>query len=150
MGNYGKQGDFLYDSSDLTIWTTVETCVAIVAACVPCLKPLFKAILHGSSYVNTYGPKSHGGYVQQSSKQNPRSGGSGRNDNAFEMYGKTNSEVVIVASIMRKDKLDPDNTSEESFLPLQNTEDEGRIMKTVQVKVHSDKVYPSRNVEDRV
>jgi len=41
MSNYGKRGDFLYDSTDLTIWTTVETCFAIVAACIPCLKPLF-------------------------------------------------------------------------------------------------------------
>ncbi|EEY15739.1 conserved hypothetical protein [Verticillium alfalfae VaMs.102] len=33
----------------LGILTTVEICTAIVAACIPCLKPLFKAMLRGSS-----------------------------------------------------------------------------------------------------
>ncbi|KFA75720.1 hypothetical protein S40288_04958 [Stachybotrys chartarum IBT 40288] len=48
LGDYGQHGDFLYDSSDLTIWTTIEICTAILAASIPCLKPLFKALLGGS------------------------------------------------------------------------------------------------------
>jgi hypothetical protein len=50
--NYGKHGDFLYDSTDLTIWTTVETCVAIVAACIPASSPYsrpFSKVLHTST-----------------------------------------------------------------------------------------------------
>lgn len=52
LGNYGKYGDFLYDSSELTIWTTVEICTAIVAACAPCLKPLFRSILESTLLSN--------------------------------------------------------------------------------------------------
>jgi hypothetical protein len=47
--NYGKTGDWLWDSRDLTIWTIVECNVGIVAGNLPCLKPLFRTIL-GSTY----------------------------------------------------------------------------------------------------
>lgn len=90
LDQFGKHGDFLWDSADLTIWyvfllapghcradkippkslealtrfrsfasrTTVEINVAIVAASVPCLKPVFKSILAGSSAI--YGAASAG------------------------------------------------------------------------------------------
>ena len=152
MGNYGKYGDFLYDSTDLTIWTTVETCVGIVAACFPCLKPLFKAMLRGSSYVNTYGAKSHNGYKQHGSKHNATGGSKSveHDGQQFELYGAGRNGGVTITSGLRKDKLDPDNISEESFLPMQNLDGENGIRKTLQVSVHSDKAYPPRNVEDRV
>ncbi|KAL2153733.1 hypothetical protein VTH82DRAFT_4888 [Thermothelomyces myriococcoides] len=54
LGTYGKRGDFLWDSADITIWTTVEINVAIVAASIPCLKPLFRTILQGSSAARRY------------------------------------------------------------------------------------------------
>lgn len=50
LGSYGKHGDFLYDSSPITIWTTVEICTAIVAASAPCLKPLFRRMLQSSLF----------------------------------------------------------------------------------------------------
>ena len=50
LGSYGKHGDFLYDSSPITIWTTVEICTAIVAASAPCLKPLFRRLLQSSLF----------------------------------------------------------------------------------------------------
>ncbi|KAK4446709.1 hypothetical protein QBC34DRAFT_469259 [Podospora aff. communis PSN243] len=43
--NYGKTGDWLWDSRDITIWTIVECNVGIVAANLPSLRPLFKSIL---------------------------------------------------------------------------------------------------------
>ncbi|KAK4164117.1 hypothetical protein QBC43DRAFT_289350 [Cladorrhinum sp. PSN259] len=55
LSNYGKHGDFLFDSSDLTIWTTVEICTAIIAASAPSLKPLFKTLFDGSTYANRNG-----------------------------------------------------------------------------------------------
>lgn len=50
LGSYGKHGDFLYDSSPITIWTTVEICTAIAAASAPCLKPLFRRLLQSSLF----------------------------------------------------------------------------------------------------
>jgi hypothetical protein len=47
--NYGKVGDFLWDSQDITIWTVAEVNIAIVAGSLPALRPLFKTIL-GSTY----------------------------------------------------------------------------------------------------
>jgi len=55
LPNYGKEGDILWDSRDITIWTAVELNVAITAASLPCLKPLFNKIL-----ASKYG---HGSYV---------------------------------------------------------------------------------------
>jgi hypothetical protein len=49
LPNYGKQGDFLWDSRNITIWVATELNVAITAASLPCLKPLFKTVL-GSTY----------------------------------------------------------------------------------------------------
>jgi len=43
--NYGKTGDFLWDSRDITIWTIVECNVGIYAANLPSLRPLFKTFL---------------------------------------------------------------------------------------------------------
>jgi hypothetical protein len=50
LPNYGKEGDLLWDSRDMTIWTVVECNVGIIAGNLPCLKPLFRSIL-----VSTYG-----------------------------------------------------------------------------------------------
>ncbi|KAI4916638.1 uncharacterized protein J4E92_009142 [Alternaria infectoria] len=50
LPHYGREGDLLWDSRDMTIWTVVECNVGIVAGNLPCLKPLFRSIL-----VSTYG-----------------------------------------------------------------------------------------------
>lgn len=50
IGNYGRAGDFLWDSRNLTIWTVQECNVGMVAGNLPCLKPLFRTILS-----STYG-----------------------------------------------------------------------------------------------
>lgn len=49
LPSYGKTGDWLWDSRNLTIWTVVECNTGIVAGNLPCLKPLFRAVL-GSTY----------------------------------------------------------------------------------------------------
>jgi len=52
ISSYGKAGDFLWDSTYLTIWNVVECCVGITAANMPCLKPLFRSAFgstHGGS-----------------------------------------------------------------------------------------------------
>ncbi|KAF1975454.1 hypothetical protein BU23DRAFT_458233 [Bimuria novae-zelandiae CBS 107.79] len=46
---YGREGDWLWDSRNITIWTVLECCVGIIAGNLPCLKPLFRTVL-GSTY----------------------------------------------------------------------------------------------------
>jgi hypothetical protein len=55
--NYGKEGDWLWDSRDITIWTVVECNTGIVAANLPTLRPIFKRIL-GSTL--GYGSRTNG------------------------------------------------------------------------------------------
>jgi hypothetical protein len=49
LGTYGKTGDWLWDSRNITIWTVIECNIGIVAGNLPALKPLFRTIL-GSTY----------------------------------------------------------------------------------------------------
>jgi len=49
LPNYGKTGDWLWDSRDLTNWTVIECNIGIVAGNLPCLKPIFRTVL-GSTY----------------------------------------------------------------------------------------------------
>jgi hypothetical protein len=50
VSSYGRSGDWLWDSRNLTIWTVIECNIAIVAGSLPCLKPLFRSVLS-----STYG-----------------------------------------------------------------------------------------------
>jgi hypothetical protein len=47
--NYGKTGDWLWDSRNITIWTVVECNMGIMAGSLPTLKPVLKRVL-GSTY----------------------------------------------------------------------------------------------------
>ncbi|KAH6700607.1 hypothetical protein BKA61DRAFT_620853 [Leptodontidium sp. MPI-SDFR-AT-0119] len=48
LPNYGKNGDFLWDSTYITIWVAVECNTGIIASCLACMKPLFRHILDKS------------------------------------------------------------------------------------------------------
>ncbi|KAL7275529.1 hypothetical protein RUND412_001513 [Rhizina undulata] len=48
--NYGKTGDFLWDSTNLTIWVIIEIDTAIITASMPAFKPLFRCILKKTGY----------------------------------------------------------------------------------------------------
>lgn len=61
--NYGKLGDWLWDSRNITIWTVVELNVGIIAGSLPCLKPLFRRFL--------------GSYYGKNSKKTPTTGNTG-------------------------------------------------------------------------
>ncbi|KAF6808452.1 integral membrane family protein [Colletotrichum plurivorum] len=45
LPNYGRHGDFLWDTRDITIWTATEMNVGIVAGSLPTLRPMFKRFL---------------------------------------------------------------------------------------------------------
>ncbi|KAK4224229.1 hypothetical protein QBC38DRAFT_515462 [Podospora fimiseda] len=93
LENYGKHGDFLYDSSDLTIWTTIEICMAIIAASAPALRPLFNTLFDGTSAQSGSGPYSsssgrYEGYVRDTNgDKNPTTGKGGASEH-FEMYNR--------------------------------------------------------------
>lgn len=97
------------------------------------MKPLFRATFFGTTFGS-------GGYVSSKDKSLDKSGfvkhisnsrgtskvgGTPSKDDGFEMYGS-----VITAS-GKRGRIDIDNESEESILPLQNP----GIMKTTQVNV---------------
>lgn len=48
LRNLGKKGDFLWDSSPLTIWFAVESQVGVLAGNLPALKPLCRRILEST------------------------------------------------------------------------------------------------------
>jgi hypothetical protein len=81
--NYGKLGDWLWDSRNITIWTVVECNIGIVAGSLPTLRPLFKTILgstygKGSRKTGTSGNGYYGKGTVKSSKNNWQTLGSGR------------------------------------------------------------------------
>jgi hypothetical protein len=50
ISSYSISEDFLYDSAGLDIWTTTELNVGILAASIPCLKPLFGVFLQNGGH----------------------------------------------------------------------------------------------------
>ncbi|KAI2464902.1 hypothetical protein F4781DRAFT_49929 [Annulohypoxylon bovei var. microspora] len=42
--NFGKTDDVLWESTDMTVWCAVELNTGIIAACMPCISPLFKRL----------------------------------------------------------------------------------------------------------
>ena len=50
LPTYGRSGDLMWDSRNLTMWTVTECNVGIIAGNLPCLKPLFRSLL-----VSAYG-----------------------------------------------------------------------------------------------
>ncbi|KAG8676122.1 hypothetical protein FPOAC2_02205 [Fusarium poae] len=61
--NYGKVGDWLWDSRNISIWTVVELNVGVIGGSLPCLKPLFRRFL--------------GTYYGKDSKKTPTTGNTG-------------------------------------------------------------------------
>lgn len=57
--NYGKVGDLMWDSRNLTIWTVTECNIGIVAGSMPAMKPLFRPLLGTDSYISSFNLKSY-------------------------------------------------------------------------------------------
>ncbi|KAI8163910.1 hypothetical protein K4K49_001664 [Colletotrichum sp. SAR 10_70] len=132
LPNYGKHGDFLFDSSDITIWTTVEICTAIIAASIPCLKPLFRAILAGSSAKCTSKYNNHDGYVRNNGTN--RTGATGDPQGNIEMFSRSRRNTTAVRSGFNRSKMD----SEESIVGTQRSVPPDGITKTTHVSVSVD------------
>ncbi|KAF4544800.1 Integral membrane protein [Lasiodiplodia theobromae] len=101
MGAYGTRGDFLWDSSAITIWYVVETQVGVVAGNLPCAKPLLVAARcwKGSSSNTSGGAGRSGGgfftkYYCGSSEEEDRRGSS--------WSGRRRSELALVFPALAK------------------------------------------------
>jgi hypothetical protein len=130
------------------VWSATEVNVAIIAASIPALKPLFKTVL-GSSYIHSYSnyPSKRKRYVEYSrgpnhnlSSVHKSSGQRNRVDEeVFEMHGTTN---MIRGGTKENERngFGDFSTSEDFILPLQsNTATGGAgIMKTMQVYIETD------------
>ncbi|EJT75680.1 hypothetical protein GGTG_05612 [Gaeumannomyces tritici R3-111a-1] len=79
MTKWGLKGDYMWDSTDITIWYNVEISVAIIAGSIPCLKPLFKRMLASTArygYSGSKGATPAGpGYMRSRGKPSPGAGG---------------------------------------------------------------------------
>ncbi|KAH8846661.1 hypothetical protein MCOR27_000405 [Pyricularia oryzae] len=71
LTKWGLQGDYLWDTGDITIWYTAEIAVAIIAGSIPCLKPLFKRILETTRRYGSSARTAPPGYVCSCGKPAP-------------------------------------------------------------------------------
>ncbi|KAI1468298.1 uncharacterized protein F4812DRAFT_458730 [Daldinia caldariorum] len=147
ISNYGITGDFLWDSANLTIWVSTETNTGIIAACLPCIKPMFKSIFdstirYGSSHkMDGYNLRDYGH-------------GTGAKGSRF-LQSQTRTEVDARRGAVPNSLAD--NRSEESILTQKPTGITKTTVVTVDRSVDDrgessgwNKDYPERVVEDRL
>ncbi|KAI1385399.1 uncharacterized protein F4822DRAFT_432250 [Hypoxylon trugodes] len=148
--NYGKTGDFLWDSANLTIWIATETNVGIISGSLPCVKPMFKKVFDSSL---RYGSS------RKKDEYDLRAYGRGTNPKGSR-YIQSQTGNGIVRSGAVPNSL-ADNISEESIL----TQKPNEITKTTVITIDRgvddrgeasgevagwQKDYPERVVEDRL
>lgn len=168
LPNYGKTGDWLWDSRNITIWTVLENNVGIIAGNLPCLKPIFRSVL-GSTYGrgsrNRSTPKYlsrpyGGGTGHQSAKNNYNSLASSKTrENAFAPYGVYESHMMTTigadkersgsASSMRDENSEGKNSAESVVLLDNQPQSQsfgkmGGILKTTEVSTEVDNISRSR------
>ena len=93
LPNYGKQGDFLWDSRNITIWVATELNVAITAASLPPLRPLFKTVLGGTYGRGTRGSSNAQHRGRKSWCALPDSGRKSARENILD--GSTESQAAL-------------------------------------------------------
>jgi len=87
--DYGKTGDWLWDSRDICIWTVVECNVGIVAGSMPALRPLFKHVL--GSTLRSKGITGSG-YQRQTDSSMPRTAQMSRREGLKSTRDETSSQ----------------------------------------------------------
>lgn len=157
VSNYGKEGDWLWDSRNITIWTVVESNTGIIAGNLPCLKPLFRRVL-GATYgrgsrnptsknvSRTYG----GGTGLHNAKKNGFSSLGSSKARDIDAYSPKDEVFVMTTIGVDKqragspasngpDSENPGKNSEESILSVKEQQQAslswkmGGIMKTTEV-----------------
>ncbi|OAL07692.1 hypothetical protein IQ06DRAFT_342404 [Phaeosphaeriaceae sp. SRC1lsM3a] len=176
VSSYGRSGDWLWDSRNLTIWTVIECNIAIFAGCLPCLKPLFRSVL-GSTYGRGSRKTDPSKYV--SKPYGPGTGQRSRNyselhsnrtrdgDAEYQGYG-SRKEAYMLTTIGAAEKHNggssdqnssgrsspnPAKTSSESVARLNDkggfSRGLGRIEVTTKVDVTESEIYNDRQRQGR-
>jgi hypothetical protein len=166
VSTYGRSGDWLWDSRNLTIWTVIECNIAIFAGCLPCLKPLFRSVL-GSTYgrgsrktdPSKYMSRPYGTGTGQRSKNYSELHSNRTADRGYEGYG-SGKDAYMLTTIGATEKHDagdasrissgrsspsPGKTSSESVARLNDKPfgGLGRIAVTTKVDVIESEIYES-------
>jgi hypothetical protein len=84
-------GDFLYSTSDVAIWSTVETGLGITAAGVATLRPLLKTFFGGGSSARGNGTSAR--QWHRTGSEHPKG------DEAFDMHDITNKNYGVTTVI---------------------------------------------------
>ncbi|OWP00034.1 hypothetical protein B2J93_2381 [Marssonina coronariae] len=128
LHNYGINGDFLWDSADITIWVTLEINVGIIAGCLPCLKPLFRKILALTSL-----------YASTSQQYADRRKGEAVHSLSVFKRSRAQQSTTSKRSNTTLSRALEDNNSEEGILPIQGLQgrEEYKIRKTTVVTIDS-------------
>ncbi|KAF2651780.1 hypothetical protein K491DRAFT_606198 [Lophiostoma macrostomum CBS 122681] len=155
LTNYGKRGDYLWDSSNITIWTVLESNIGIICGNLPCMKPLFRRVL-GSTYgrgtrKTTSAPKyfsrPHGAGTGHHTEKNYSTLASGRTQHGLSNPNGTKDAYMMTTFAIDNPKDDasqrsiidetPGKTSSESvqWLKENSLGKYGGIMKTTEVSV---------------
>lgn len=112
---YGRSGDWLWDSRNLTIWTVIESNIGIVAGNLPCLKPIFRTVL-GSTYgrgsrktSQKYGSRPYGpGTNHRSSRSAPKQfaplHSNKTQDGEFSGYGAAGQAYMLTTIDAKQEK----------------------------------------------
>jgi hypothetical protein len=166
VSTYGRSGDWLWDSRNLTIWTVTETNIAIVAGNLPCLKPLFRTVL-GSTYGRGSRKTNPSKYISR-----PYGAGTGQNSKSYSElhsnrtadrgYGYGGKDAYMLTTIGATEKAEhgsptrlssgrsspvPGKTSSESITRLQDKggfSGMGGIAVTTKVDVVESEIYDDR------
>jgi hypothetical protein len=167
VSTYGRSGDWLWDSRNLTIWTVTETNIAIVAGNLPCLKPLFRTVL-GSTYgrgsrktnPSKYISRPYGAGTGQNSKSYSELHSNRTADRGYGGYG--GNDAYMLTTIGATEKAEhgsptrlssgrsspvPGKTSSESITRLQDKgafSGMGGIAVTTKVDVVESEIYDDR------
>ncbi|GME33329.1 Integral membrane protein [Neofusicoccum parvum] len=67
--------DFLYESTDIAIWSTIEPGIGMTAACIATLRPLLQHVLHRTGLSTPDKRTNYGSYGNQLGSKSRRTGG---------------------------------------------------------------------------
>tara|TARA_R110002003_G_scaffold149_7_gene13557 strand:- start:15519 stop:16151 length:633 start_codon:yes stop_codon:yes gene_type:complete len=138
--NYGRSEDWLWESSNLTIWTVIESNIGIIAGNLPCLKPLFRTVLgsthsrgsrktNASKYLSDlYGPGTHGVVKNYNALASDRA-----HNDAFSAHAPRDAYMLTVVDANRDKRTVQSKNSTESVLPLHDPAFAGGITMTTEV-----------------
>lgn len=84
--------DFLYSTSDVAIWSTVETGLGITAAAVATLRPLLKTFFGGGSSARGHGTSA--GHWHRTGSDHPKGG-----EDGFDMHDLSNTKFGVTTVI---------------------------------------------------